>query len=181
MSYETKTLLRDANGVPIPQYWDDVAEEFKPMPKPSFDGNIEMESSPENPVFTQLTGSIVKEATAENIIVAAGASKYIDIVFSSKVSAISIAARTTGKIEDPKFMWALANGTTTTINLTVNELPLEYASSNNSFQTKKIDALNNKMRIQLNNTGSSDVTVQQLTIRLYGANMDNETATFTGM
>lgn len=53
MSYEGKSLLRDADGVPIPQYWDDVAEEFKPMGKPSFDGEIVLESSPENPVNTE--------------------------------------------------------------------------------------------------------------------------------
>ena len=30
MSYTTEAILRDTNNDPIPQIWDDVAEEFKP-------------------------------------------------------------------------------------------------------------------------------------------------------
>ena len=33
MPYYEKKILRDAQNIPIPQYWDPVADEFKPMTK----------------------------------------------------------------------------------------------------------------------------------------------------
>src|SRR5690625_2022560 len=57
MSYDKQRLLRDADGVPIPQYWDVEEETFKPMGKAAFDGDIHLESSEEAPVYTKLTGS----------------------------------------------------------------------------------------------------------------------------
>lgn len=35
MGYSTKTLLRDAQGNPIPQYFDPVEDTFKPLENPS--------------------------------------------------------------------------------------------------------------------------------------------------
>src|SRR5690625_4065946 len=75
MSYDKQRLLRDADGVPIPQYWDVEESKFKPMGKPAFDGNIELESSEESPIYTQLTGSNVEEPLFENEILPAGGSK----------------------------------------------------------------------------------------------------------
>jgi len=60
MSYDKQRLLRDADGVPIPQYWDVEEETFKPMGKPAFDGDIHLESSEEAPVYTKLTGSFIE-------------------------------------------------------------------------------------------------------------------------
>lgn len=40
--YRKKRILRDADNVPIPQYWDEDAGDFKPMPKVAIDGDIEI-------------------------------------------------------------------------------------------------------------------------------------------
>ena len=36
MAYNTNAILRDTNGDPIPQYYDVVAGEFKPLTEASF-------------------------------------------------------------------------------------------------------------------------------------------------
>ena len=82
MRYDKQRLLRDADGVPIPQYWDVEESKFKPMGKPAFDGNIELESSEESPIYTQLTGSNVQRVFRPLIF---GGDEVIEVTTEGRV------------------------------------------------------------------------------------------------
>lgn len=75
--YRKKRILRDADNVPIPQYWDEAAGDFKPMPKVAIDGDIEigdidvgdvgiidggnkLKVNADGSIDTQLTGSLIE-------------------------------------------------------------------------------------------------------------------------
>lgn len=60
MPYSNKQMLRDANGDLIPQYWDVVEQEFKPLT--GRDGANDV----------RITGSIVEREVANNLLVTAG-------------------------------------------------------------------------------------------------------------
>lgn len=67
MPYYEKKILRDAQNIPIPQYWDPVADEFKPMTK-----EIVLSGSIESITSAPVVG--VKTVTATAAEIFAGAS-----------------------------------------------------------------------------------------------------------
>ena len=60
MAYNTEAILRDTNGDPIPQYYDTVAGEFKPLTEDEISAlaSVDVDSLPALPAGTNAIGSV---------------------------------------------------------------------------------------------------------------------------
>lgn len=144
MPWTQKQMLRDANGDLIPQYWDVVEQEFKPLT--GRDGANDV----------RLTGSYVEyNAAQRNFSITAGASKTIEFIFDRNVEAFVITlykpqAHTTSK---PTYMFRFGSYGAPAFSV---ELPLLNENTSRGFTSKKIDVLHNRAIMILSNNDTSD-------------------------
>lgn len=82
MAYNTKKMLEDSNGDLIPQYWDVVDQEFKPL------------TGKDGAQDTRLTGSIDELAVELNMTVAAGSSGTFTTIAELDYKEIIMSVRT---------------------------------------------------------------------------------------
>src|SRR5690625_625682 len=83
MPYRNKQMLRDANGDLLPQYWDVVEQEFKPLT--GSDGANDI----------RLTGSIVEEVEIVNYVKNRDTSSHWELVDLSMFKSFTLIAYNT--------------------------------------------------------------------------------------
>jgi len=140
MPWTQKQMLRDANGDLIPQYWDVVEQEFKPLT--GSDGANDV----------RLTGSIVVLASGFiDVTVSAGSSinllSGINLI-EQGFTKIRVAVRTGGTELTLQQRWLIGG---TTVRQTHSALPT--GPSGNEFE---FNVLSNNLSLSVLNSSSDD-------------------------
>lgn len=167
MPWTQKQMLRDANGDLIPQYWDVVEQEFKPLT--GSDGANDV----------RLTGSSVVNINASNVLgsIPAGATKSYTIdlmtlgVPAKKFS--FVARRVQGQETGGSFLVRIRHGypdnpdATSWGQSTAAQDILVESGENTVFQVPKTCFISPISYIQIVNTGDIDINLRGVVISLW--------------
>lgn len=154
-----------------------------PLPVANYtqnDKGIWLPTSKDNPVPTQVTGSIVDYMHERDIDILAKSTKYIDLTIPDWAEYISVAAGVNSRADsiegESQYTFSRAGGSGPTFAFTVAEMPIEYEwTEKRGWQSEKIAIKSSVFRFNVTSANESDITFN-LTIATYG-NVDKNNRT----
>ncbi len=175
MAYNELALLVDVNGRPIPQYYDIVNDEFKPlgtMPMQDVAVKAELEllkaelatikaNQTSGDQKVTLSGSLVQKADviSTDTVIAAGADTILNFqTIASRRIAAGIRLEAARKWQVSVLSYATSDST----NYVKEQIILDSAASVTIMGAAQVDAYTNKIRLRVYNKDTQDMTVKLL-------------------